>query len=76
MGKIKGILEFSITSLHKSGHGTPVGFMVLKRMLSECLSFLPFEKDFYEKYDFDVDFVGHPLLDVISNFKADPDFLQ
>ena len=28
---------------------------------------LPFEKDFYRKHDFNVDFVGHPLLDAISN---------
>ncbi|MCB0652785.1 MAG: lipid-A-disaccharide synthase [Saprospiraceae bacterium] len=35
---------------------------------------LPFEKDFYKKYDYEVDFVGHPLLDVISNYRQDPDF--
>lgn len=27
---------------------------------------LPFEKDFYGRYDFEVDFVGHPLLDMIE----------
>ena len=27
---------------------------------------LPFEKDFYKKYDYDADFVGHPLLDAID----------
>lgn len=27
---------------------------------------LPFEKDFYAKYGYDVDFVGHPLLDAIG----------
>ena len=27
---------------------------------------LPFEKDFYAKYGYDVDFVGHPLLDAID----------
>jgi lipid-A-disaccharide synthase len=27
---------------------------------------LPFEKDFYKKYGYEVDFVGHPLLDVIG----------
>jgi lipid-A-disaccharide synthase len=30
---------------------------------------LPFEKEFYQKWDFDVDFVGHPLLDAIENYK-------
>jgi len=28
---------------------------------------LPFEKDFYKKYDYDVTFVGHPLIDAISD---------
>jgi lipid-A-disaccharide synthase len=28
---------------------------------------LPFEKAFYKKHGYDVDFVGHPLLDVISD---------
>ena len=28
---------------------------------------LPFEKDFYKKFDMEVDFVGHPLLDAIAN---------
>ncbi len=27
---------------------------------------LPFEKDFYKKYNYDVEFVGHPLLDEIQ----------
>ncbi len=30
---------------------------------------LPFEKDFYKKFDYDVSFVGHPLLDVIHERK-------
>jgi len=28
---------------------------------------LPFEKEFYAKYDYDVHFVGHPLIDAISD---------
>ena len=30
---------------------------------------LPFEKDFYKKYDYDVTFVGHPLIDAIADRK-------
>ena len=28
---------------------------------------LPFEKDFYKQFQYEVDFVGHPLLDAIKN---------
>jgi lipid-A-disaccharide synthase len=30
---------------------------------------LPFEKEFYAKFNYEVDFVGHPLLDAISNLE-------
>ena len=30
---------------------------------------LPFEKEFYQKYNYDVNFVGHPLIDGISDRK-------
>jgi lipid-A-disaccharide synthase len=29
---------------------------------------LPFEKDFYQKWNYEVEFVGHPLLDAIGSF--------
>ncbi len=48
----------------------------IKKNVDRMFVILPFEKDFYKKYEFDVDFVGHPLLDVIRNFKPDLDFLQ
>ncbi len=32
----------------------------------EVYTILPFEKDFYKKYNYNVVFVGHPLLDEIS----------
>jgi lipid-A-disaccharide synthase len=35
---------------------------------------LPFEVDFYKRWDMKVDYVGNPLLDAISAFKPDPDF--
>ncbi len=38
----------------------------IKRFVDRMFVILPFEKDFYAKYDYDVDFVGHPLLDMIS----------
>ena len=30
---------------------------------------LPFEQKFYKKFDVEVEFVGHPLIDAIDNFK-------
>jgi len=40
----------------------------IKRDVDEMSVILPFEKDFYEKkHNFPVHFVGHPLIDAISN---------
>jgi len=42
----------------------------IKRNVDELYVILPFEKDFYEKkHNFNVHFVGHPLLDVIAHRK-------
>jgi len=43
----------------------------IKRSVDRMFVVLPFEKDFYKKYNYDVSFVGHPLLDVISNSESD-----
>ncbi|MFH0999203.1 MAG: lipid-A-disaccharide synthase [Bacteroidota bacterium] len=37
----------------------------IKKYVDKMLVILPFEKDFYAKYDFQVEFVGHPLLDAL-----------
>jgi lipid-A-disaccharide synthase len=40
----------------------------IKRDVDEMYVILPFEKDFYEnKHEYPVHFVGHPLIDAISN---------
>lgn len=36
----------------------------IKQYVDKMLVILPFEKSFYKKYSYEVDFVGHPLLDV------------
>jgi lipid-A-disaccharide synthase len=38
----------------------------IKRDIDEMYVILPFVKDFYNKHDYNVTFVGHPLLDAIS----------
>jgi len=39
---------------------------LIKEVVDKMLVIFPFETEFYTKYDYKVDFVGHPLLDVIS----------
>ncbi|WP_299125537.1 lipid-A-disaccharide synthase [uncultured Tenacibaculum sp.] len=41
----------------------------IKRDVDEMFVILPFEKEFYKKYDYDVNFVGHPLIDGIAGRK-------
>ncbi|MDP1622443.1 MAG: lipid-A-disaccharide synthase [Bacteroidales bacterium] len=39
----------------------------IKKWVDRMFVILPFEKDFYARYDYHVDFQGHPLLDVIND---------
>lgn len=41
----------------------------IKKVVDRMLVILPFEKQFYEKFNMHVDFVGHPLLDAIDQQK-------
>jgi len=41
----------------------------IKRNVDRMLVILPFEEEFYGKFDYKVDFVGHPLLDAIENYR-------
>ena len=41
----------------------------IKRFVDHLFVILPFEKDFYKQFDFDVEFVGHPLIDAIEQYK-------
>jgi lipid-A-disaccharide synthase len=45
----------------------------IKATIDHMYVILPFVADFYDKYDYPVDFVGHPLLDAIAQREqADP----
>jgi len=39
---------------------------IIQRAVDKMFVILPFEKDFYAKYHYTVDFVGHPLLDALT----------
>ncbi len=41
----------------------------IKKIISKMIVFFPFEKTMYEQNNVDVDFVGHPLVKKISNYK-------
>ena len=44
------------------------GFKI-KKVVDEMYCILPFEKEFYRRFEMDVHYVGHPLLDAIQAFK-------
>jgi lipid-A-disaccharide synthase len=48
----------------------------IKRIVDHLFCILPFEVAFYKEWGMDVDYVGNPLLDAVSAFKADAGFLQ
>lgn len=43
---------------------------IIRDCVERMFVILPFEQEFYRKYDYSVDFVGHPLLDVITPERA------
>jgi lipid-A-disaccharide synthase len=42
----------------------------IKETVDKMLCILPFEKSFYQNWQYEVDYVGHPLVKVIDEFKA------
>jgi lipid-A-disaccharide synthase len=43
----------------------------IRETVDKMLVILPFEKAFYKKWNYDVEYVGHPLVEVIDRFRAD-----
>lgn len=41
---------------------------LIKQCVDKMLVILPFEKEFYKKWDYEVDYVGHPLVEVVEDF--------
>ncbi len=48
----------------------------IKANVDQMLVILPFEQQFYQQYNYEVQFVGHPLLDVVNDLEAPSDFRQ
>ena len=48
----------------------------IKRIVDHLFCILPFEVDFYKKWDMKVDYVGNPLLDAVAAFKPNAAFLK
>jgi len=72
--KDKGIKVFYYISPQIWAWNQKRGFKI-KNVVDEMFVILPFEKEFYKKFDLDVHFVGHPLLDAVKEFKNQkPDF--
>ena len=42
----------------------------IKKLVDRMFVILPFEKDFYSKYDWQVDYVGNPVLDAVQNHQV------
>ena len=41
----------------------------IKKYVTKLYAILPFEKDFYKQFDYEVEYLGHPLLDAVLNYK-------
>jgi lipid-A-disaccharide synthase len=48
----------------------------IKALVDRMFVIFPFEKEFYRKFAYEVDYVGNPLLDEIAAFAPDPSFRQ
>jgi lipid-A-disaccharide synthase len=46
----------------------------IKRDVDTLIPILPFEKDFYAKYNYEAHYVGHPLLDVVNDAMKNDDW--
>jgi lipid-A-disaccharide synthase len=71
-------------------HGIPVFYYIspkvwawnqrralkIKASVDKLFTILPFETEFFAKYDYKVEYVGNPLLDALADFHPDPAFRE
>lgn len=48
----------------------------LKSNVDRMFCILPFEKEFFKKFDWEVDYVGNPVLDAVKDFEPNANFLS
>jgi lipid-A-disaccharide synthase len=48
----------------------------IKKVVDHLFCILPFEVDFFNRFDMKVDYVGNPLLDAVAAFEPDGQFLS
>lgn len=46
---------------------------MIKKVIDKMLVILPFEKEFYLKWNYETDYIGHPLIEIIDDFKSEND---
>lgn len=46
----------------------------IRKVVDRMFVIFPFEVDFYRKFDYEVEYVGNPLMDAIAAFRPDPGF--
>ncbi|GAA5220977.1 lipid-A-disaccharide synthase [Membranihabitans marinus] len=49
----------------------PKRALALKKHIDQLFCILPFEKAFFAKYDYQVNYVGHPLVDIIDQYRKE-----
>ncbi|PJJ48140.1 lipid-A-disaccharide synthase [Hymenobacter chitinivorans] len=48
----------------------------VKALVDKMFVILPFESDFYQRFDYKVDYIGNPTVDAIAEHVPSPDFYQ
>jgi lipid-A-disaccharide synthase len=48
----------------------------IKKNVDRMFCILPFEKEFYKKYNFEIDYVGNPSLDAYNQFVPNDNFIS
>jgi lipid-A-disaccharide synthase len=46
----------------------------IKQFVDKMFVIFPFEKNFFQKFDYEVEYVGNPLFDAIADFTPNPNF--